>query len=153
MKLILLRHAKSDWSTGTGDHDRPLNARGREDAPRIGKWLRDRGHAPTHVLCSTAARTRETLARMRLQGAGVSYLPTLYLAEATTILDLARADPVPCLLILAHNPGIAAAAAAAVAAPPAHPEFGRYPTGSCAVVDMGEGLPGALLDFTVPTDL
>lgn len=153
MKLILLRHAKSDWSTGTGDHDRPLNERGRADAPRIGKWLGAQGYCPTRILCSTAARTRETLARMRLQGAEVSYLPQLYLAEATTILNLARTHTAPCLLIIAHNPGLADAAARAVTEPPAHPDFARYPTSSCTVVDMESGLPGDCLAFVTPGDV
>ncbi len=37
--LILIRHAKSDYPPGVPDHDRPLNARGLRDAPRIGAWL------------------------------------------------------------------------------------------------------------------
>lgn len=153
MKLILLRHAKSDWSTGSGDHDRPLNPRGQADAPRIGKWLRDSGHAPTRVLCSTAARTRETLARMRLQGAEISYLAALYEALASTILSLAGDYADDTLLIVGHNPGMADAAARASAERPTHSEFSRYPTCACTVVDVSAGLPGPVLDFAVPQDL
>ena len=78
--LYLLRHAKSSWADPSlADHDRPLNGRGpvlqvvhrpglrgktpgRRAAPLMGAYLREGGHRPDLVLCSTAARTRETLA-------------------------------------------------------------------------------------------
>ena len=61
-RLILLRHAKSDWYSGAlSDHDRPLNGRGMRDAPRVGRWIDANGYTPTVVLCSSALRTRQTL--------------------------------------------------------------------------------------------
>ena len=42
-RLILMRHAKSDWSTGGADHQRPLNKRGRNSAKALGDWLRAQG--------------------------------------------------------------------------------------------------------------
>ena len=55
LTLILIRHAKSDWGDARlSDHDRHLNARGIEDAPRVGTWLEAQGYRPDHVLCSTA---------------------------------------------------------------------------------------------------
>ena len=59
-RLMLLRHAKSDRPPGTPDHDRPLNRRGRDEAPLIGTYLAHNGLLPDRVLCSTATRTRET---------------------------------------------------------------------------------------------
>jgi phosphohistidine phosphatase len=59
-RLMLLRHAKSDRPPGTPDHDRPLNRRGRDEAPLIGTYLAHNGLLPDGVLCSTAMRTRET---------------------------------------------------------------------------------------------
>ena len=60
--LYLLRHAKSSWADSSlADHDRPLSRRGRRAAPLMGAYLRDGGHRPELVLCSTSARTRETL--------------------------------------------------------------------------------------------
>ena len=56
-RLILMRHAKSDWGTGDDDHDRPLNARGRGDAPRVGEALRELGWVPDLVVLSDSART------------------------------------------------------------------------------------------------
>jgi phosphohistidine phosphatase len=153
MKLILLRHAKSDWADPLlGDHDRPLNARGRAAAPRIGRWLRDHGHLPTRILCSTSTRTRETLDRLALPDTPTEFRPDLYLAPADTILALA-ATPADTLLILAHNDGLAEAARRAVTTPPAHEAFARFPTCACLVLDRSGGLPGHCLAFTVPRDL
>src|SRR5579859_3831085 len=68
-RLILLRHAKSDWPEGP-DLDRPLAKRGRRDAPRIGRWLRAHGFVPDVVICSAARRTRETWALVAPELAG-----------------------------------------------------------------------------------
>ena len=151
-KLILLRHAKSAWDDpALDDHDRPLNARGRAAAPRIGAWLRGDGHVPDRILCSTAARAVETARRLDFD-APMTTDRALYLAPARALLSH-RPAPGECLLIVAHNPGIAEAAARAVTAPPVHPDFVRYPTAACLVVDAGAGLPGPALAFAVPRDL
>ncbi|MEM7642035.1 MAG: histidine phosphatase family protein, partial [Pseudomonadota bacterium] len=129
MKLILLRHAKSDWDDPLlDDHDRPLNARGRDAAAKIGAWLQAQNHRPTRILCSTAARTRETLAHLGLPKAETRFRRDLYLAATDHILGLSGPGTT---LIIAHNPGIADAAAQAVTDAPAHPKFAAYPTGAC----------------------
>ena len=59
--LLILRHAKSSWrDTSLDDHDRPLNERGRRDAPRRGQLLLEESLLPDLILCSTAARARRT---------------------------------------------------------------------------------------------
>ena len=64
-RLIVMRHAKSSWnSPAHSDHERPLNGRGRRDAPKIGAALVERGWTPELVLSSDAQRTRETFAGM-----------------------------------------------------------------------------------------
>ncbi len=57
--LIIVRHAKSDWSNSS-DIDRPLNERGRNDAPRIGLFLKEKGIQPDLLLSSTANRALST---------------------------------------------------------------------------------------------
>uniref|UniRef100_UPI0035189862 SixA phosphatase family protein n=1 Tax=Nioella sp. TaxID=1912091 RepID=UPI0035189862 len=65
-RLILMRHAKSDWSLGQPDAARPLNARGQRSAEAMGDWLREKGYLPDQILCSSAQRTRETLDLLRI---------------------------------------------------------------------------------------
>src|SRR5215510_9473869 len=59
--LLLLRHAKSSWKdSDLDDHDRPLNQRGKRDAPRMGQLLKDEQLVPEFILCSSAKRCRKT---------------------------------------------------------------------------------------------
>ena len=63
--LLLLRHAHAD-AAGAGQSDlaRPLSATGRDEARAAGDWLREHGLRPDRVLCSPAARTRDTFAAL-----------------------------------------------------------------------------------------
>jgi len=59
--LLVLRHAKSSWDdSALDDHERPLNQRGRRDAPRMGKLMREYGLIPDVVISSDAVRARLT---------------------------------------------------------------------------------------------
>ena len=159
MKLILMRHAKSDWSLSHADHDRPLNPRGVKSAKALGNWLRQKGHLPDEVLCSTSARTRETLDLLNL-GAPVRFERALYEASPSSLLDTLYSARGSCVLMLAHNPGIAALAQALVATPPTHDRFFDYPTCATLVMDFEvlawnkiEPGTGRALDFIVPREL
>jgi len=105
--LILMRHAKSDWSRpGQKDKDRKLNDRGRSAATLMGEWLRENGYAPDTALVSSAQRTRETWALMAMPCDAV-FEDALYLAEADDYLAAIRKAPeCECLLVLGHNPGM-----------------------------------------------
>ena len=110
--LFLLRHSKSSWKdTLLDDHDRPLNGRGRDEAPLVGEYMRQRGLTPAFVAVSTSRRTLETLAQVlyaiRYEGQ-VRSSGQLYLAEAADLLEFIRAtpEPHPSLLLVAHNPGL-----------------------------------------------
>jgi len=159
-RLILLRHAKSDWPD-VPDHDRPLAKRGRRDAPRIGRWLRDRGYVPDTVICSTARRTRQTwdLVAPELNGSPkVQFEDRAYAASPQTLLYLCRGLPGPCrtALLIGHNPGIEELADT-LAAPGTSGL--RFPTAAVAVFGVAgewpELSPGQarLLDHVVPADL
>lgn len=110
-ELLLFRHAKSSWATpGQQDRDRPLNARGRRGAAVMAAWMVKAGWRPDLVLCSSAARTRETLA-IAMQTLPVPALLTedaLYLASAESLRRRIGDVPDACgrLMIVAHNPGI-----------------------------------------------
>ncbi|AYE87203.1 SixA phosphatase family protein [Sulfitobacter sp. D7] len=161
-RLILMRHAKSDWSHGTSDHDRPLNKRGRGAAEALGNWLRAEELLPDAVLCSTAARTRETCALLDLpESSAVDHFQQLYLAEPEKIITTLRQQAKGAtVLLIAHNPGIAAAAALLLQQTPDQDAFDRYPSGATTVIDFdldswADLTPGtgALHAFTVPKEL
>ncbi|MBV2359880.1 histidine phosphatase family protein [Thalassococcus sp. CAU 1522] len=159
MKLILMRHAKSDWSFDLQDHERPLNKRGRRSAKALGDWLRAQGHLPDQVLCSTAKRTRETLDLLNLD-APAQFDRALYHAGPETLMEVLQDATGDCVLMLGHNPGIAFFAGALLSAPPEHDRFDHYPTGATLVAAFDQDSwkdtkPGAgrALDFVVPREL
>lgn len=135
MRLILMRHAKSDWSGAGDDHARPLNARGQGSARALGDWLRAKGYLPDQVLCSTAARTRETLALTGVK-APTRFEDRLYHAAPATMLGSLRQATGQTVLMIGHNPGIASFAARLVRRAPSHPRFRDYPTGATLVADF-----------------
>jgi len=165
-KLVLLRHAKSDWPD-VADHDRPLAKRGRRDAPVVGRWIGASGYAPDAVVCSTARRARETweLVSTGLTVAApgvlpaVRYEPRVYDATVLGLLMLVREFDAAwrTALVVGHNPGIAELTAG-LASPESTPPQ-AFPTAAVAVL----GLPGSwaeagpgearLLAFTVPAEL
>jgi phosphohistidine phosphatase len=160
LTLILMRHAKSDWgSPGLADHDRPLNSRGLRDAPAMGQWLRDKGHLPDQVLCSTATRTRQTLEGLRIDAA-TAFLPALYHADPDTMLDALQQAQGRKVLMIGHNPGIAAFADDLLQRAPDHPRFHDYPTCATLVAEFDleswadlRPATGRTLDFVIPADL
>lgn len=115
-RLTLLRHAKSDQD-GSPDHERVLAARGRRQAPVVAEQLRDHGRLPQLVLCSTAARTRQTWQLVAdALGEGqpeVVYLDALYLADVSDVLAAVAEvhDEVGDLLVVGHEPTMSQTAA------------------------------------------
>ena len=110
MRLWLLRHAKSSWDEPElDDRDRPLAPRGEQSADRMRDYVLAEGIRPAVVLCSSALRTRQTLARV-LSALGpeleVHIEPGLYTFDAASLLERVRAIPdgVSAMLI-GHNPG------------------------------------------------
>ena len=111
-ELLILRHAKSSWaSPGLKDHDRPLNDRGRRDAPRIGELLAAEDLLPDAVLCSTACRTVQTW-ELLSAAAGCRvrprFLEEIYLADTGDLLEHLHKMPSGCErgMIIGHNPGM-----------------------------------------------
>ena len=110
--LLLLRHAKSSWGDGDlADFDRPLNNRGRHDAPRMGQLLARHELTPDLIITSAARRAATTaeLVAMAAEYAGdIQYTNELYLADPDTFLEVAREtdDSVARLMLVGHNPGI-----------------------------------------------
>ena len=144
-QLILFRHAKSDWSVlGQGDHNRRLAARGVNAAGLMGRWLHQVGLVPDLILCSTAQRTRETLALAWTQWPErpeVRYDEQLYLGSVGTMLRVIHreADTQSKLMVIGHNPGMWELAVSLVrdgAQPQTKGLIGKFPTASVAVVQF-----------------
>lgn len=116
--LILIRHAKSDYPPGVPDHDRPLNARGLRDAPRIGAWLAGRPEAAprgvTCVLVSTAKRAQLTwlLASGAMGAAAASWVDhdeeRIYEAPSRRLAGVLGELRESCraAVLVGHNPGL-----------------------------------------------
>lgn len=110
--LLLLRHAKSSWANDRlSDFERPLNERGREDAPGMGKLLVRLDMVPDLIISSTAKRAATTAEMVGLSASyegEIRYSEQLYLAEPEVYIGLAQhvADSVSCLMMVGHNPGI-----------------------------------------------
>ena len=109
MKLLtLMRHAKSSWGQpGLSDFDRTLNSRGAEQMSLWSKFWRKEKQKPDLILCSSAARTRETLERMEesLGDADVRYMRGLYNGLMEDYLDaLWAAVDVRHIMVIGHNP-------------------------------------------------
>ncbi|HEY4920990.1 MAG TPA: histidine phosphatase family protein [Xanthobacteraceae bacterium] len=144
-RLLLLRHAKSSWAEpGASDHERPLNRRGQEAAPRIGAYLARHKLVPDCVLCSTARRARETwelVAAAVSAASAATYVERLYDAAPRTLLDLFRhAEPAAkSVLAVGHNPGLQEVATQLIAAGDLDDRERlreKLPTGGLVVIDF-----------------
>ncbi len=167
--LYMLRHAKSSWDDSSlPDHDRPLNKRGRAAAPRIGAHMKEAGHLPDLVLCSTAVRTRQTLDGVLCEletEPAVEFSEELYLSGPGEMLDLVRSvpDTVESVLLVSHNPGTGMLAAALSGEGPperVHLMRAKFPTAGLAIIELRvdrwkdvESGCGSLKEFVRPRDL
>jgi phosphohistidine phosphatase len=172
--LILMRHAKSDWSQDElSDFGRPLNKRGRRAASVMAAYLSRQGLVPDYALVSSSVRTRETWERM---SGDFSAAPPphdlrrdLYLARPRTILEAINSlsEMYKRVLVLAHNPGIeqcagllaapeqnsageAALASLRAKFPTAGAAIFRLPDTPWAEIRFGTG---ELLEFAAPSRL
>jgi len=164
LTLLLIRHAKSEpGAPMQPDHERVLNARGRGDAPRMGRWIADRGLTPQEVICSDAQRTRETLDLMLPEWPEpprLSHRAALYHATTDAMLRALSEAEGERVALVGHNPGIGALAGLLAREAPSHPRWADYPT--CAVAalafeagswsEIAEG-QGKVLAFGIPADL
>jgi len=133
-RLVLMRHAKSSWDDpAQGDHDRPLNGRGKRSAKALGNWLRAQTIFIDQALVSSSTRTRETFQRLNVECERV-FLERLYHAGPADMFDILRSATGQTVLMLGHNPGIAWFARDLVKRPPNHPRFHDYPTCATLVV-------------------
>ena len=135
-RLIILRHAKSSWAdTSLDDWQRPLNDRGRSDAPRVGEWLREHAIVPDLIVTSDAVRARttaEAVAGTAGYSRDIVVTPSLYEASTSDILGVVNELPEEArsTLLVGHNPGVASVIRTLTG------EYCEVPTASMYVLDL-----------------
>ena len=169
-QLYLLRHAKSSWDQpGGADFDRPLNKRGQKAAAVLNDYLLAQSIQPELVLCSPAARTRETCEALApaLKHSAIRHERTIYEAAPEQLLALLRRVPadVGSVMMIGHNPGLEQLSRLLL--DPANPGETdaltllreKFPTGALAEFDVTASWPAlgertsALRRFIRPIDL
>ena len=110
--LLIFRHAKSSWKDlGLRDFDRPLNKRGKMDAPRMGKLLAEQDLVPDLIITSAATRARltaEAVAETSGYDAEIFETSELYMAmpeDYIAVLNHVQ-DSNTLVMVVGHNPGI-----------------------------------------------
>jgi phosphohistidine phosphatase len=109
--LLVLRHAKTEETRpGSRDSERRLTPDGENDAQQVGDYLRELEITIDTVLCSTAARARQTLELLkldRLDPDRVEIADLFYNAGGDTLLNAIRELPDDChvALLIGHAPG------------------------------------------------
>ncbi len=110
--IIILRHGQAkNAGISEHDHNRALTAKGREEAMEVGETMADNGFIPDYVLCSTATRTRETLAELQNsfpEPLSVTYSQKIYNASEIDLINQVATIPENTnkLLLIGHNPGL-----------------------------------------------
>lgn len=112
-RLIIMRHAKSDWeSEAQSDFDRPLNKRGKRDAPRIGRWLKDQNLIPDRLVSSPAERAKQTAlavaTEFEIDEDEIIWERDMYEATLTKLLQVIarRKEGADTVMMVGHNPGL-----------------------------------------------
>lgn len=160
-RLILIRHAKSSWDYPLlSDFDRPLNPRGRRDAPRMAQRLATQLTAPWRLVSSPAVRALTTAQAfadaLAVPHAAIRLEPRLYEATPGTLLHLVNQldDADDQVLMFGHNPGFTELAQLLAPVP-----FAELPTCAIAVLEFAaqhwaELVPdsGRCLAFLAPKD-
>ena len=164
-RLILMRHAKSDWSQGgLSDYERPLSKRGVKDASNMGKWMARNVELPEIILCSAAHRTQQTmqLLLLALEASDINtrsivqqLLESMYLASSSTLKQLVHAhlNRYESLMLVAHNPGIEDLLEYYCPHAPLTQNNKLMTTGNMAVIEFDDLLNASLIAFQRPREL
>jgi phosphohistidine phosphatase len=111
--LVIIRHAKSSWAdAGMEDFDRPLNERGKKDAPEMAKRLLSKNISIDVLISSTAKRAQQTCRAFAevygIERSSIILKPELYLAPAEIFYKVITEtnSKYNCIAVFAHNPGI-----------------------------------------------
>ena len=112
-KLIIMRHAKSDWSTNAPtDFERPLVKRGVIAAENMGTWLTVQNYKPDRIVSSPAVRAKMTAVtvceRLGISRSKITWDKRIYESNLDTLLDVisTHARRANTMLLIGHNPGL-----------------------------------------------
>lgn len=111
--ILIMRHAKSSWDDPSlKDFDRPLNKRGRKDAPRMGRYLLSMGLVPDLIVSSSAVRAKRTV-ELLSDAAGIrldqiQWDRTLYDNGAEAYINAVQRSPsdFETVMVAGHNPTV-----------------------------------------------
>jgi phosphohistidine phosphatase len=138
-RLYVLRHAKSSWNDASlADYDRPLNERGLETAPFMGRLMRERNYVADTVIASPAKRARKT-AKLASEAAGIKspilFDERIYEASPQTLVKvLSEIDgEINSAMVVGHNPGLEGLIRFLTG------EIAAMPTAAVAVIDLDVG--------------
>ena len=159
-RLYVLRHAKSSWDDASlADYDRPLNDRGLETAPFMGRLMRERGYLPDAVLSSPAKRARNT-AKLASEAAELKspilFAEQIYEASPQTLVKVLAGvdDKAGSAMVVGHNPGMEGLIRLLTG------ETAAMPTAALAVVDLDiekwsqiDHLTGKLVEVLRPKEV
>jgi phosphohistidine phosphatase len=111
--LYLVRHAKSSWKdVNLPDHERPLNKRGEQDAPKMGKRLKRRRPKPEVIVTSPAVRAKRTA---KILATEIGYPKSdilvdelIYTADQEELVSVLRRldNGIDCVMLVGHNPAL-----------------------------------------------
>lgn len=159
-QLLLMRHAKSSWDNpALTDFARPLNARGLQAAPQIGRYLLAQGIKPSLMISSPATRARQTtqlVCETAWPTLAVRYEATIYEASTATLLSLVwrLPDTSATVVMVGHNPGMAGLLAYLTS------QHEHFPTAAVACINLpaenwagAEGASGQLAWLVRPKEL
>lgn len=159
--LLIMRHAKSSWKhPELPDNERPLNKRGKKEAPQMAALLVDNELIPQRILSSTAVRARATVDAI-ISATGfsepVTFLDSFYMAEPDVYIKEVAAlpDDIERVLIIGHNPGLEGVlqilSRQIESLPPAGLVYLALPISHWS--DLNDGVEAELVNFWKPRDL
>ena len=144
-RLIIMRHAKSDWSDeGSPDFDRPLTTRGRKAAKQMGQWLKQQQFGIDQILCSPALRAKQTaqlvMEQLNLPQKSMLWDSRIYEASLSDLIALVHqyGEGIHTLLLIGHNPGLDQLLCHLSNVPPPVNQSGKLlTTAAIAILDFG----------------
>ena len=160
--LFIVRHAKSSWDdTGLDDRERPLNSRGKEESPKMGKHMADYKLKPELITSSPAVRalkTAEKIAReLGFKKSDVLVNEGLYTFDGNGLINVIKGfdDRYRSVMLVGHNPAVTA-----IVNELSNSGIDNVPTCGVALLEFGVGSwkdirkgSGTLLEFDYPKKL